>query len=70
MLENKCEMCQMGMPVLDQAAIAQALESLQGWTYCDKKNALMRSFEFKGFYNKFKVLSYLLYQCILMNYFK
>ena len=50
MLENKCETCQMGMPVLDQAAIAQALESLQGWIYCDKKNALMRSFEFKGFY--------------------
>jgi 4a-hydroxytetrahydrobiopterin dehydratase len=50
MSENKCEMCQMGMPILDSVAINEALKSLQGWTYCDKQNALMRGFEFKGFY--------------------
>ena len=50
MSENKCEMCRPGMPVLNQAEIAKELELLEDWEYCSKHHAIVRSFEFKGFY--------------------
>ena len=50
MSEKKCDMCQPGMPVYDQAQLKEAMQALPEWQYCSEKNAIYRVFSFKGFY--------------------
>jgi 4a-hydroxytetrahydrobiopterin dehydratase len=50
MSEKKCEMCRPGMPIFGDSEITEALKALEGWAYCDKRDAIYRVFEFKGFY--------------------
>lgn len=50
MADKKCEMCHPGMPVMSQDKIAKALAGLTGWEYCEDKNTICKSFQFKGFY--------------------
>ncbi len=48
--KKRCRACEGGVAPLSQEAISLALQSLDGWSYCNDSQCLIRRFTFTDFY--------------------
>lgn len=46
---KKCQVCEGGIPPLDEASIQAALQDVAQWSYDQECRCLKRRFEFKGY---------------------
>ncbi|EKD77199.1 MAG: hypothetical protein ACD_42C00442G0002 [uncultured bacterium] len=49
-MNEHCESCHIGMPLLSDHDIVDKLKSLSHWTHDAKKKLIEKTFDFKGYY--------------------
>lgn len=49
-MTEHCESCHIGMPILSEAEINQALETLPDWQFNVAQNCIQKTYQFKGYY--------------------
>ncbi len=50
LIEKKCQVCEGGIPALDEAECMRMLKDVQGWEMGDDKRHIVRKFSFRSFY--------------------